>query len=62
VYGTEKENDYRILIGTSEEKETLERSGHIGKMISMDVDWIYLAQDRSHCQAVLNRVTKFPAA
>jgi len=33
VCGREKKNDYRILIGTVEEKETLERRGHAGKMI-----------------------------
>jgi hypothetical protein len=34
VYGREKENDYRNLIGRIEEKETLQRRGHSGKMIS----------------------------
>jgi hypothetical protein len=34
VYGRDKENNYRILIGRIEEKETLESRGHSGKITS----------------------------
>jgi hypothetical protein len=61
----EGRNMYRVLAGKPERKRPLERPRHRWEVaIKMDlreigwgsVDWIHLAQDRDHWQALVNAV------
>jgi hypothetical protein len=61
----EKSNAYRLLVGKPEGKRTLERPRRrwvdnirmdLGEVEWGDVDWIYLAQDRSRWRALVNSV------
>jgi hypothetical protein len=50
----EGRNVYRVLVGKPEGKRPLENQGIDGWMGG--VEWIHLAQDRDHWQAVMNAV------
>jgi hypothetical protein len=67
----EKRNAYRLLVGKPEGKRPLGRPRHrwmdnirmdLGEVGCGDVDWIYLAQDRNRCRALVNLVLNLRAS
>jgi hypothetical protein len=61
---------YRVLVGKPEGKRPLGRPWHRGRIILRwifrkwdgGMDWIYVAQDRDRCRALVNVVLKLQAS